>query len=448
MMVEGETAPVVIIIGAGVSGCACAAALGSAGLRVTLVNNALDGVGMPAYGPDLLGQDDGWQDIEEILQQLPPPLHNVWLQASTRPASGEAIVNVDRRKVSIETKRCLEQIPGLQFRQGFVTDLRLLDNDGRSESGEKRQHGVDPQDAAGREPATDQQDVATQQRADCQAYTGAEPHNAGQDHGDLRFRPEQRVEAETIFGEVFSGDALVVATGLSLGGRITTGDDCVEGGRYGEPASEGVRMALEAFGAEFRTAIVHVGPRAAARDVRACAPEQEMLVPVASDCYAGNWPVGYPPAPHWHRDLMINRMVMMPRVAEERARHRSPVLSPDGAATSEVYLAPRRGLADGAGAVLGQERVPIATRMALTVTGLAVSELSVAGRMRVGEEARPVWVIGRSAGARNYVASLLSGVRAADDIARSMRPGRVRTIETAATSHEPECADNHAGDNG
>ena len=113
-----------IVVGAGVSGCACAAALASAGLHVTLMNSAMDSVGLPAYGPDLIGSGEGWGGIEETMAALPLPLRGVWLEAAARPASGEAILNIDRRKVSVETKRALERIPGLEFRQGLVTDAR------------------------------------------------------------------------------------------------------------------------------------------------------------------------------------------------------------------------------------------------------------------------------------------------------------------------------------
>ena len=99
-----------------------------AGLRITVMNSAMDRVGLPAYGPDLIGQNGGWQQLHETLQGLPAPLRAVWLQAATMPASGEAILNADRRRISIETKRVLEGIPGLQFRQGLVTDLRVLED--------------------------------------------------------------------------------------------------------------------------------------------------------------------------------------------------------------------------------------------------------------------------------------------------------------------------------
>ncbi len=43
--------PRVVIVGAGVSGCACAGVLATAGVEVLLVSASLDAAGMPAYGP-------------------------------------------------------------------------------------------------------------------------------------------------------------------------------------------------------------------------------------------------------------------------------------------------------------------------------------------------------------------------------------------------------------
>ena len=138
-----RVAPSVLVIGAGVSGCACAATLASAGVRVTLINSAMDRVGLPAYGPDLMGPGGRWDRIEETMAALPSPLRAVWLEAGMRPVCGAAVMNIDRRRVSVETKRLLELVPGLQFRQGFVVDLRTSgcpDDRGRSVPGAGGDH--------------------------------------------------------------------------------------------------------------------------------------------------------------------------------------------------------------------------------------------------------------------------------------------------------------------
>ncbi len=463
---EGRGAPpTVIVVGAGVSGCACAAALASAGLHVTLMNSAMDRVGLPAYGPDLIGSGEGWRGAEEALRGLPLPLRSVWLQAATKPASGEAILNIDRRKISVETKRALEGIARLEFRQGFVTDVRLVG------SGSGAERGL-PEKAAARSDGglagrTPEQAADVPERRVCGA-------------------PEQRVQVETIFGEVFEADAAVVAVGLSLGAPINAGTDAAHRGRYGEPASAGLCAALETLGAEFREVAMEVGPRASVRSARAQgwladqgwsaaqgrvddgvggdhrAPRppgseahsaysdgsevarnheglggldtsheglgelaspilsEEPLLPAGSGSGLDCWPVDYPPAPHWQADLRVDRMVMMTGISAQGEPARLPTLSPDGAATSEVYLAPGGLFAGEMAAVAHGDVGPIASRMPSTVIGLTVVGVSDTGRMVCGGEPGPVWVVGRSAGAQDYAASLSSGVRAARDIARSL----------------------------
>lgn len=420
--VEGGGVPLtVIVVGAGVSGCACAVALASEGLHVTLMNSAMDRVGLPAYGPDLIGEDGGWRQAADALRELPLPLRRVWLEAGTMPASGEAVFNVDRRKISVETKRALECVPGLQFRQGFVTDVRLATR------------GRASQEALSEDARTRSDGSVPGQERDRRAQ-------GGQGAGQQAQVPDRRVQVETIFGEVFEADAVVVAAGLSLGGRIKAGTDVVHGGRYGEPASEGLRTALQTLGAEFRETALEVGPRASVRSataqgwltgadgpggredggqIRAGGLSEEPLLPATSEPIPDCWPAGYPPAPYWRADLRVARMVMAGTVERGEAR-RLPALSPDGAALSEVYLRPGSVFVDEMAAVAGDEVGPIAGRMPLIVTGLTVEGVSDTGRMWCGGEPGPVWVVGRSAGAQDYAASLSSGVRAARDIAQSL----------------------------
>jgi hypothetical protein len=418
---EETPCPTVIVVGAGVSGCACAAALATAGVRVTLMNSAMDRVGLPAYGPDLLGGDAGWGLLKQALEALPRPLRNVWVRAASMPASKEAIVNIDRRMVSIETKRALERIPGLEFRQGFVTDVRLVDG------------------------------------STCAATSSAGELDIP-DGGPITATPKRlRAEVETIFGEAFRADAVVVAVGLSLGGQVLVGgsDDAVPGGRYGEPASEGLRAALETLGAGFREVPLQVGPRVSARtayergwlppelgdgveaearaDAGGSVPEDasvEPLVPI--DCPAvasrdcrDTWPAEYPPAPHCQPDLrIVDRMILSAGHSELQGRGqtvRAPVLSPDGVALGEVYLGSGSLFAsEAAGASSGPEDV-IASRASLLITGMAVTNTSDTGRMRRDGELLPLWVIGRSAGAPDYATGLFSGVTAAEDIVRFLR---------------------------
>jgi hypothetical protein len=398
--IEGQRVrPTVVVVGAGVSGCACGAALATAGLRVILMNSAMDRVGLPAYGPDVIGQTGRWLEVGDVFEGLPLPLRNVWAQAATMPAGGGAVLNIDRRKISIETKRALELIPGLEFRQGFIIDVRLV------AGGDDRQQG-ELEDA----PTAPDRSVSRRTR-------------------------DRRVEVETIFGEILDADAVVIAVGLSFGALADTETDVARGGRYGEPASEGLRTALEALGAEFRETSLEVGPRVSVRTAvergwltdsdrigaGTRVSSEEPLLPVSLHPWPpgpDSWPAGYPPAPHWQPGLRVDRMVMTSGTTGHAEGDRLPALSPDGAETAEAYLSPGSIFADELATLSGGEAAPIATRMPLAVSAATIVGVGGSGRMCPGGEPVPVWVVGRSAGATDYAASLSSGLRTASDIAR------------------------------
>lgn len=186
-----------IVVGGGVSGCACAAQLAVKGIAVTVISSALDVVGLPGYGPTVSVEAGGWSELKEVFQSLSEPIRCAWLNASLVPASGEPMLIVDRRAVSVETKRALERIPGLEFRQALVTDLR---------------------------PRTD-----------------------------------GSVEVESAFGEVFSADAVVLAPGLALKGRVEVGEQVLPGGRYGEVPANDLAEVLARLGVELKESEIDVG---------------------------------------------------------------------------------------------------------------------------------------------------------------------------------------------
>jgi len=228
-----DDSAVVIVVGGGVSGCACAATLAAGGNHVIVVSKALDTVGLLAYGPDLHSHRQAPGRLREVLDSLPSPLREVWLNAAavaepdcscgtggrargsidsvaSAPAellwtSGAVFLNVDRRVLSVETKRVLETMRGLQFRQGLVDDLRV-ETEGVAEA-------------------------------------------------------EHSVAVETAFGEVLRADAVVLAVGMSMGGEVAIGEDRLLGGRYGEMPSNGLLEALLRLGVELEEVKIEVGPR-------------------------------------------------------------------------------------------------------------------------------------------------------------------------------------------
>ena len=473
--VAGSAVAAAVVVGAGVSGCACAAALASRGVRVTVVNGALDAVGLPGYGPDVAGGIRGWAEIGETMAALPAVLREVWLDAAAVPEDGAAFLTVDRRMVSIETKRALERIPGLEFRQGLVTDVRVV----------------------------------------TEGSPGAEPGGPG--------RP--RVAVETVFGEVVEADAIVIAVGLGLGGRVAVGDDVMPGGRYGETPADGLREALEALGAAYGEATVEVGarfassssevtdfiessrgcwnsngrqdyPRSLGGQARRCGRRAARAIAVRailagtgeppatgapagtgesnrpgevpskgrrarlqearralgagsdrSSCAGGRssppWSLDYPPAPHWTGGLRMDELILR----ETGQGKTLPLLSPDGLATAEVYLSADGALSedlDGAGDHAGRELRPMASRLRHTVRGLTIKNLSPTGRLAVDGHATPrVWVAGRAAGAGGYLESLSSGIRTAQDVATVLAGGSADTLEGPARAPGGSVAGNH-----
>ena len=392
----------VLVVGGGISGCACAAGLAARGIPVTVISSALDSIGQPAYGPEVTGDKGTWEEIREVLGALPGVLRGVWLAASVAPADGAGFFAVDRRMLSVETKRALEGMPGLRFRQGLVTRIALS---GEGEGGGPR-----------------------------------------------------RVVVETAFGEAIEGDAVVIAVGVALGGHVVAGKDVLPGGRYGETPSDGLRGALEQMGAEFAEVRLRVGPRFLrdavgldGREGRDQAGQQawqqrgdkrgrDALVGlrvsegVALETVLGwepngaasggaapwgrrsterpSWPAEFPPAPNWTDELRLSVMGL----GRGDGVRDVPALLPDGLATGEVWV-------ENAGADSGAHYPP-ASRLEHMVVGRRVVNLAAGGKLASGTTGEvPVWVTGRASGAETYLESLGAGMRVAADVAKASGEG-------------------------
>jgi hypothetical protein len=385
----------VVIVGAGVSGCACGATLAAAGIDVTLVSSALDLVGLPSYGPGVWFGADCIERCMEALDELPPVLREVWVDACIVPEGGPSCVVVDRRRLSVETKRALEGFGGLKFRQGLVVELRA----GRSREG----------------------------------LAGGSGKGAAAAQEDL-------LELETAFGEVLPADVVVLAPGLGLGGRLVVGEQEMMGGRYGETPSDHLMESLSALGVEWVTVTELVG----ARFVAAKADVEGSALWVASPGEVGTECVESPDPIPLRRVLSRVREVERARRGEGRgpaygagAKWRSDLppspyfatvgvgagfkcgmgtarvaaggvwdAVPDGLATGEAYVVPR---ASGEAELLLEVTE---SRPAQSIRGLAIGNVDSRGRFvgRAVGESR-VWVAGRAAGAGGYVESLRSGVK-------------------------------------
>ena len=251
--------PTVIVVGAGVSGCACAASLAASGAQVVLVNSALDILGLPGYGPALIPAQGGWAELASVMSGLPAPLRWAWLGSASVLKDGSPLLLVDRRAVSLETKRALESMTGIAFRQGLVVDVRPA-AEGKAVVGPEGDSPTKLMVSGARSGLTELEAAPDESMAtplDTAATVAP---------GGARGEPSRcvapiagRVEVETAFGEVFSADAVVLAVGLGLGGRIAVGSDAMAGGRYGEVAADALRHSLEGQGVRFRRVHMQVG---------------------------------------------------------------------------------------------------------------------------------------------------------------------------------------------
>lgn len=363
-------------------------------MRVVLVNSALDSVGLPGYGPVLeyseYGGAPGHHDVDspgsglvEVLRKAAAPLVSAWLAHAWAPAGGLPLALVDRRAVSLAVKWRVENEDLIELRQGIVAAV-----EGRNGAGEE----------AGSRDA---------------------------------------VAVWTAFGERIVGDAVVVAVGLALGGRVSVGGQKQAGGRLGEVAADALLEDLRLRGAVFKEARVAVGMRLSARGGPDPAHQGGLYRPRLTDQseprlrslefapvtaglgdherWASEVHEGFvaPPSPYDHSRSSVVALAW-DRGAPSLPREEDLVLIPDGVATGEWYVPPGVSQDLSFERILGSE-VGV-SRPAHEITGFVAS----------GGEGRllpDVWVVGQAAGARNYLESLAGGWRIGHRVAACLGVG-------------------------
>lgn len=364
---------------------------------MTLLGAALDRTALPRYGPVLASGREAVTGAEEALGEVPPELGEAWWRGACRSEDG-CLLLVDRRLVSIECKRALEGMQGLELRQGIACDLGVLADDGRGVTG-------------GRRPP---------------------------------------VGVRTVFGEELEATAVVVAAGWALGegGGETEGDRAVYRGSGAR--TQGLTAALDRLGAQFATCVAEVGPRygwwragrdrgtvmkVLRREARRAGLAEELVlskvdrVPkgllqissrsgkaksggasLADEGNEGQARGSWPESPYeddelWGPDVLL---------AKKDGRL-SPAACADGVATGELCVSP--GWVDDWGDSgeydqrLFCEGLSLSRRGRTTRGGLVVG-LGEGGRLQGGREGElPVWITGRAGGAGDYVDSLASGTK-------------------------------------
>src|SRR5262244_1079399 len=183
----------VIVIGGGHAGCEAASAAARLGARTALLTLNLDLIGQMSCNPAIGGIGKGHlvREIDALGGIMGRVIDRTGIQfrllnRSRGPAVQAPRAQADRTLYRLEMRRTLEATPNLSLRQGLVTDL-LVRGD--------RIIGVELQDA-------------------------------------------RRLAA----------NAVIVATGTFLNGKIHTGRRTYAGGRTGEPASTELPQALRRLG--------------------------------------------------------------------------------------------------------------------------------------------------------------------------------------------------------
>lgn len=177
-----------LVVGGGIAGCEAAWQAAGLGASVLLVSMSLDQVNLPPYISALFPERG---KAEEILEELGETLFGFALERSImghyeHPDAGKDILTFDKREFSLVSKEALEKKKGLDSRQALIIELRLTDV----------------------------------------------------------------VVVESIFGEVFLARAVIFSPGSYVNGRIWTGKQTIDSGRYGDLGANGLGESLREAGAE------------------------------------------------------------------------------------------------------------------------------------------------------------------------------------------------------
>lgn len=384
----------VVVVGAGVSGCACAVTLAELGVAVTLVGSALDVVGLPGYGPDVWITDpDSWALV-------PRRLRDVWQRGAYTPDDVTPLIVIDRRAVSLETKQLLEGLTLVDLRQELVVDVRPA-SDGP---------GIEVHTAFG--------DVIM--GAACVLAVGLGLRG--------RVTEGERQLAGARYGEV-AADALheaLVARGIQFRGvDREVGERSVRTSPVGAPAgcpSAGNRVVVLRRAAGAR---VPADPRCAAAPTSA-------VMPTPLEPGLPGEGLTLPPGPH-EFDADADGVAEISWSA--RLGEPNPGIFPDGPVTGEWYRSP--------GYQASLESRGQIVRLFHRVSGQVIVSLDVGGLL---EGHGSTWVVGQAAGAGTYLESLAGGARVGHHVAGTILGVGSAPLQGSAEPRFPDQLDNGPGD--
>ena len=237
----------VIVIGAGHAGCEAGLACARLGKKTLMLSINLEAVAMMACNPSIGGTGKGHlvREIDALGGEMGINIDKTFIQSRMlNTAKGPAVhslrAQADKNQYHIEMKKTLEAEPLLELKQGEVVDLLMAD-------------------------ATDEVAEVYAAEASTAEHGMTSDRAASNSTAEAAAKKVCGVVLRT--GSVYQAEAVILATGTFLGGKVFIGDSVYESGPNGLAPSTELAEKLRAYGLPMRRFKTGTPARALARSL-------------------------------------------------------------------------------------------------------------------------------------------------------------------------------------